>query len=329
MATNHSSDEITMGKLTQSIRSIYYSFIILLYRFFKFLLRNWIVLIVIIGIGIGLGVWKNSIQNPSREGTLIVQINFKSANQIYQSIEVLNERIKNDEEKFLKKYHFYEDTHLLLKSIEIEPIINLTEVLQYLPENNRSFELLMDETNFKDELLSSEVFLPLYRLHKLKITISHRGDQEEIIKNVLAYLNSEEEINNLKSVFYQNLETKIKEAELTIAGIDSIIKRLGSAHNIGTAGQVYVSSNDNNIESLHLLLQEKDRALIQLEDLKIDQKRNEEIVVSTSEPLFNKKQGLLYNKAIIYPILFLLIFFFISWLRHSFNKAASMLEKQR
>lgn len=330
MEAKQSSDEITMGKLTQSIRSIYYAFIILLYRFFKFLLRNWIVLMVIILVGIGLGIWKNSTRTPKLESTLSVQINYKSANQIYQLVEDLNEQIKNDQTSTLSIYHFIDkNQHSLLKEIEIEPVISVVDILQQIPENNRNLELMMDETNFKGDLLKSEVFLPLYRIHRLKIKVADYVDQEKIIEDVLFYLNSEVELQALKSTHQENLSQKIRETELTISGIDSIIKRYGStATPSSSSGQIYVNTNDNSITDLHLILQEKERAIAKLEDLKIDRHRYEEAVVLLNRPLFHKSSLLLSNKAIVYPVLLVFIFLFISWLIHSFQQAKIHLKEK-
>ena len=81
--TNHNnSEEIELGVLFKGIKRFLKKILILIYRFIQFLIRSWIVILILILLGAVTGYFFNKIIKPSQETVLIVQTNFNSTNYV-------------------------------------------------------------------------------------------------------------------------------------------------------------------------------------------------------------------------------------------------------
>ena len=110
------------------------------------------------------------------------------------------------------------------------------------------------QADFEEDLLLSEVFYNEYHYHKLLITTD--GDAtSETIDQVIAYLNSNEVLNNIQVVALQETKERIKRHEPKCKGYRRGVRQFGPLNTDVTGSQVTVKSAENN--NLHLLLQEK------------------------------------------------------------------------
>jgi hypothetical protein len=90
--------------------------------------------------------------------TIIIQTNFKSTSYVYSALNLLNYKL--DDNSYLEQIEFNHEG--LITEIEIEPIVNILELLEKTMFNYRAIEPLLEKADFEDELLTSEVFF--YRL---------------------------------------------------------------------------------------------------------------------------------------------------------------------
>src|SRR5690554_6324676 len=128
MAEQNYTEEIDMRTVYGVFQKSYRNFKILLYKTFRFIFGNilWIAGAIIAGFLIG---WILDKDSKVYEGTAIVQINFNSANTVYEEINLLNEKLKEGDTIFLKDHGFLYNTEALLSSIEIKPIVDFENIL--------------------------------------------------------------------------------------------------------------------------------------------------------------------------------------------------------
>src|SRR5699024_5145534 len=157
MEIQEGSEEVTFGHLVRGIRKLYHSFLIRLYRFSRFLSRNWIPILALLIIGFLGSYFLDSQKVLQKNTTLIVQVNFESTSIIYDAVEQLEGKIRDNDQEFLSRYHLNSENQSLLKTIEISPVVNLKDLLrQYetADEQNHLVTDLLNHVNKNEEFLT-------------------------------------------------------------------------------------------------------------------------------------------------------------------------------
>ncbi len=308
MSKHNTADEVSVDELGGVFRKIYHFFLTRFYRIFRFFIKSWIIVLALILIGGIIGYFQMKDKSYPKKAELLVQINYESANHIYQAVDLLSKKINERDTSFFKENDLFRKNSFGIKKIEIEPVINLNEILHRLPDYSRSFEVLVDESNTKETLLASELFRNQYRIHRMTVKTSQAGN-ENSIHAVIDFLNNHPAFENTKDVYIKNLDFQIEETKFSISRIDSLFNKLG---NLSMAkkpdNQVYVNTQENNVNELHLLLEEKSRLLSHLQQLEIDQVNYENPVVLKSQPALVPEKGFFSNRIIWLPVLFIFIF---------------------
>lgn len=321
MAQQNSSEEVDLGTIFVKAREGYHSFLISIYRGIQFLLRNWILILGIIIVGAVIGYFLDNQKNESKETTLLVQINFESANYIYNAIDQLNLKIQEDDTQFLEENNFILDGINALSSAEIEPIVNIMDILKNTTNNDGYIQAIFEQSKFEDDLLTSEIFIPEYKYHRILIT-SSEGSTEEVLNSFLSYLNNNTILNKIKEATVENTKTLIEKNKNSISYIDSIMKVYGTPlQNNFQPGQIYYNSYEVNNGNIHLLVQQKTSLLGNNKELEIELIKYDQIVKLLNKPKLQNKKGILTNRIIIFPILFLLIFLLLAFLKRFYLKA--------
>lgn len=308
MSKHNTADEVSVDELGGVFRKLYYFFLTRFYRIFRFFIKSWIIVLALIIIGGIIGYFQMKDKSYPKKAELLVQINYGSANHIYQAVELLSKKVHERDTAFFKENDLFRTSNLGIKKIEIEPVINLNEILRGIPDYSRPFEILVDESKTKETLLASELFRNQYRIHRLTIKTSETGSQNTI-KAVIDFLNQDPAFKNTKEVYIKNLDFQVHETKFSISRIDSIFNKLGNlSFSKKLDNQVYVNTQENNVNELHLLLEEKARLLEHLQQLEIDQMNYENPVVLKSQATLIPDKGFFSNRMIWMPVLLVFIF---------------------
>ncbi|HLS29345.1 MAG TPA: hypothetical protein VK021_00670 [Flavobacteriaceae bacterium] len=328
MGTQNTTDEVSVGELGGVFRKLYHFFLIRFYRIFRFFLKSWFVLLGLIIIGGIIGYFQMKDKSYPKKAELLVQINYGGANYIYNAVDLLSKKIQEKDTLFLKEHNLFHKDRFDLRSLEIEPIINLNEILYKNPNYNRNYEILLNETETKDKLLASELFRNQYRIHKLTLNTSRYGD-DTTIKSTIDFLNQHPAFQDTKAIYIQNLNNQIKETKFSISRIDSIFNKLGSSVSSKSGnGQVYVNTQDYTITDLPQLLQEKSRLIDYLQQLEVDQVSYENPVVLKSQEALVPEKGMFTNRIIWIPILLIFFFTGLSLLWYLLRKGKRLSERR-
>ena len=321
------SDEIDLGLIFEKIKDMYHSFLVFLYGVFKFIVKSWIILLVLIIVGVVLGFLKDS-PEKARETNLIVQINGDAVNYVYDAVEQLQAKIKEKDTVFLKNLGFYNNEVTFIGNVEIEPIVNVLDIIDQTVESNRNLEVMVEQAQYEDELLTSEVFIPEYKFHRIKIGANYWANQDHIDR-FLAYLNDNETLKASNEILKNNLKFRIEENYKSIAYMDSIFKIYGKPiSELDNKNQDQVSFFELNITNIHMLFQEKALLMEQNQKIELEFNNFKNTVELINRPLLAIKTSFFDNKKLIYPILFVLLFLAFSAGRHYFKKAKVLSEER-
>jgi hypothetical protein len=329
MSTN-SNDEIDLGLIFRKIQEIYHSMLVVAYHGVRFAAKHWIILAVLIIGGSVLGHFWQKNQKVDRATTLIVQNNFGSSSYVYNAIQQLNGKMNSKDDFFLNKIGF-NSTKPEISKLEIEPIVNIMELLDKNETSDRNLEQYLSQSDFQEDLLLSEVFFTEYRYHKLHVTVSSDGNQESVNK-VIAYLNSNEIFLKNKEIVINETKLRISRNDTSIANIDGIFDEYANKTKqpIANPAQVYFRSQENN--NLHQLIMTKNDLIIENEKLKQELVKYDNIVTVMSEPNLNSVYTTWSKKRLLLPfflILFLCLFNFTKGLYKQGKKYAELEEARK
>jgi len=167
---------------------------------------------------------------------------------------------------------------------------------------------------FVEDLTTSKY----YKYHRINFTVVGNEDSELIIKQLLDYFNNNEHYNQYQEINTENTALLIKESTIMISQIDSLIQSAirDSSKNNGSQ-----SVNINDKSDLGTLIFRKQEILKSRLELLTKEKDQVQIIkqVSLNYNLTPEKGFSISNK-IKYPILFVLLFSLVFFIRYAYNK---------
>ncbi|MAN59557.1 MAG: hypothetical protein CMC08_06945 [Flavobacteriaceae bacterium] len=302
------NDEIDLFFVYNKVKQGYKNFLVSIYRWSAYFLRNWIALSVVIISGILIGYWMESKAESEKQTTLIVQLNFDSVNYVYNAVAQLKKKINEQDKQALFELETYYDDIFKIKEIEIEPVPNILDIIEETDPNNRNIEILLDQSKYEEDLLLSEMFIPEYKIHKISIVTAGNASMRSI-EAMLSYLNNNITFNEIKEITIENTQMEVQASQQNINAIDSILKVYGTElSTTSNSNQIYLNTANNG--NIHLLTQEKISLVNEIQKLKTELVKYDDGIVSVlNKPMLEKKGSLLDRKAIIMPIVF--VFFFV------------------
>ena len=133
------ADEIDLGIIFTSLKNSFNNLLIRLYYAIQFLIKKWWVIGIILILGIASGYLYEKNIKPEKTTTIIIQTNFKSTSYVYSALNLLNYKLNDN--SYLEQIGFNHEG--LITEIEIEPIVNILELLEKTMYNYRAIEPLL------------------------------------------------------------------------------------------------------------------------------------------------------------------------------------------
>ncbi len=325
--SKNNSEELDLSLIAEKIKGMYHSGLISLYQIFNFFIKSWIILLVLIIVGAALGFIRTN-DNPARETKLYVRINDNSGAIVYDALNQLQFKIQEKDSVLLEKKGFFKNSVYYIHSLEIEPLVNVLEIIDATESNNRNLEIVMDQAQYEDELLTSEVFIPQYTYHKITFVGDYWSSQKTI-DALMLYLNDNPVLIKQTDLIKESLAFRIARNFESIAFMDSIFDTYGrpvSELTKGTASEI--SMVDINITNIHMLFDQKALLMKQNEKLQLQLLNQDKTVSLINKPMLSVKKSILDIKIITYPVILILLFLMVSMMRYYFQKAKN-LSKQR
>ena len=321
--SKNNSEELDLSLIAEKIKGIYHSGLISLYQIFNFFVKSWIILLVLIIVGATLGFIRTN-DNPARETKLYVRINDNSGAIVYDALNQLQFKIQEKDSVLLEKKGFFKNSVYYIHSLEIEPLVNVLEIVDATETNNRNLETVMDQAQYEDELLTSEVFVPQYRYHKITLVGDYWSSQKTI-DALMLYLNDNPVLIKQTDLIKESLAFRIARNFESITFMDSIFDTYGrpiSELTKGTASQI--SMVDINVTNIHMLFDQKALLMKQNEKLQLQLLNQDKTVSLINKPMLSVKKSILDIKIITYPVILILLFVMVSMMRYYFQKAKNL-----
>lgn len=324
MAQHNSSEEIDLDTIFGKVRDGYHGLLISFYRGVQFLLRNWILIAGLIIAGGILGYLLDNKKNEAKETILLVQLNFDSANYVYGAIDQLNKKIEENDTEYLKDNGFLVEDKNLISSAEIEPIVNIMDILKNTTSNDGYIQALFEQSKFEDNILTSEILIPEYKSHRITL-ITTVNDTDKVVTSLLTYLNNNTIYDQLKAVTVENTKNIIEKNKTSVVYLDSMFKAYGTLIEEKTQpSQVYFNSYEVNNGNIHLMFQQKRNILGENLELEQELVKYDNIVELLNKPRLQIKEGFFNNRILLFPILFVFVYLFFAVLRKIYLKAKKL-----
>lgn len=310
--SNNRKEEIDLFIAIDKAKESYRLFIISILRTLKRIFKLWYVLLAVILLGILLGYYQQKNLKRPYTSTLLVQMNFKSTNTVYNAVEQLDEKLKKKKATMLQELQIDSDEIFKLESIEVSPIVNILDIMENANSKERNVEVLLKESQIEDDLLTSEMFLQEYKTHKITVLASSEASRETV-DVLMNYLNNNELYSQLKEVAINNTKLKIEELKTDLASVDSVMGAYGTSP-IKEGGTNRIFLNTGNITNVHLLLEEKELIVDKLLKAEMELKKYNSTVTLLNSPVFYEEpKSILDRKMVLYPIAFSFMFVFLVW----------------
>ena len=156
------------------------------------------------------------------ESQMLVQPNFKSANQLYNNISYYNDLVKQkDTANIQKTFKIDKETAASLKKFTIEPIINENDIIN----SYNDFILDVDTTTVKSynfEDFKASFSLLDYKIHKINVVSEKNDVFNKLDEVILSSVIKNKYFNRVKELTNENLNRTDSLLRTNLAQIDSL-----------------------------------------------------------------------------------------------------------
>lgn len=158
--------------------------------------------------------------------------NFKSVNYLYQEVERINAKVKQQDYEYLEKIGI-PDAKRIVK-IQVEAIVDIYEFIDDnagSPESDNKFQLfkLISENGDMNKMLEDNTTSKYYKNHVITITTKGPVTQENLINPFLAHLEGNDYFKAMQKVFFTNLAITTATNDSIASQIDAVIKAYASS----------------------------------------------------------------------------------------------------
>lgn len=279
---NSENQEIDLSYLSKKTAHFIDRLGYMIYKFFRFLVKNIIILSILIVVGAIAGFIYENKSEKSYKQEIIVIPNFGSLSYLYGEIENME---------------FEEGP---ISSVEIKPIVDIyqfinegynnLEIAKYLSENNieiKKYEQGSDVEKF-------------YKYHLITLNTKGEDVNRKIVNDFLANLNKEKYFLERQKIEQQNIQKEMAETDSSISEVNNILQKISSPT---------LNSSDMNIEmyaELNELISGKKNLIRDLGKLNIQKLEQTKVIYDAAVFPNIKDNG--FPKIILFPIILFALF---------------------
>ena len=316
MSNTQPQGEMDLVVLINSIKSFFLKQLLFLFKSVKYLSNQWKTFLALIITGIIIAFVSGNKNDPDKEATILLKVNFDAVNYIYDAVSLINQKIEANDLEFFNEIGMTGE-EIDLFELKISPVINLQEIIESKEFNANEIKTLFENLNFDDNLSMTNSFISNYTYHSLTCTFSSLAERESVNK-LIDFLNTNPLFTKLKLRKINSISDRIFDNKNTITQIDNLISKYASDLNSSSKNaQLYIDSK--NIYP-HELIKTKIALLKEIEELKEEKiYSNNTVVVINNSNLLVQSDSLRNNKIIFYPLLLCLVFICLQILKSSYN----------
>lgn len=277
---NYSEKDVDLFYLIRKIGELFNRLGYSIYKFFRFVKRNFIIILILLIAGIVIGYFLDSIRKDSYRHEIIVIPNFGSTTYLYDYIDQLS----------LKDSQF--------NKIEIEPIVNVYDLIKERYQNLEVIkQLSLSNINYSKYEKNSGVE-QYYRYHLITFYTDELNNTDKVLDNFFGELNNNPYYLKRQKIEIENTEKLIKELNLSIDGINNLLEKFATSDT--KSGGV----NLENYSELNELVNVKKNMTDELNKWRIYTLEQDKVIFDTAR-VVNIKE----NKLPLFVVLPLLLIF--------------------
>lgn len=310
------NDEISILYIFHSFRKGFLKLAIYGFNVLNFIAKNWKTFVLLVVLGVVLGYFSNLDYKANKSAKILLRINHDAVSYVYNEIDFLNQKIAENDNVFFNSIGI-ENSAVPIKELEIEPIIDLTEISRRYEVNDRNLEGLLRNLDFNNiDLDISETFISKYKNHILNMNLSSNAT-DKTVTDLISYLNDNPLLQKLKDTTLKDIKTHIELNTKSIKQIDRIVESFSLTRSLPSeSDQIFVV--DKNF-SVHGLLLKKTELQKESESLNKFLVNENDVVTMINKPnIIKEKRGLFGNPMVKYPIMLVLAYLFLVFLRNSY-----------
>ena len=307
---NNIPEEIDLGIFFLKINKFFSNFPFAVFKGIVFIKNNFIIILILFVLGSGLGSFIDK-YNSTYDNQIIVTPNLSSVDYLYNKIDLLSSKLKENDKVFFKSIGVNSE---IISSIEIEPIIDVYSFINDSKpvvnvQNTQNFELvkLLSESGDINKVIKDKTTSKNYPNHLIHILTTDQIKNEEIVKPILNFLNTDEYLNQLLKISRENINIKIKKNEQIIAQTDSLLHAITKNLSNNQKSFNLVYSNEDN--HFNLLFETKNNLEYEIAEKRIEAINYKKVIndISTVTNIKSTK-GVNGKMKLILPILPIFIF---------------------
>lgn len=307
---NNIPEEIDLGIFFQKINKFFSNFAFSIFKRIVFIKNNFTIILILFVLGAGLGSFIDK-YNSTYDNQIIVTPNLSSVDYLYNKIDLLSSKLKENDKAFFKSIGVNSE---IISSIEIEPIIDVYSFINNSRpvvnvQNTQNFELvkLLSESGDINKIIKEKTTSKNYPNHLIHILTTDQIKNDEIVKPILIFLNTDEYFNQLLKTSRENINIKIKKDEEIIAQTDSLLHAITKNLSNNQKSFNLVYSNEDN--HFNLLFETKNNLANEIAVKRIEAINYKKVINDISTVTNIKSTKSINGKMkLILPILLILIF---------------------
>ena len=320
-----SNDEIDLGQLFQMIGRGFNRIFRGLLSVFLYFKRNTIILVVLAILGALTGFGLNQIISKKMKSEVIVSPNLESKNYLYDVVAELQANIKAEDTLFFRSLGIDVEK---LKDFEIEvaPVSgankkNLETEMKYL-ELLQTFE----NSGAISDIVRAEILDKSSLDQRITFFYKDPALGDKYARIFMDYINSNTYYKEIVKTYTENAQGRIKQNDSLVQQINTLIANYSSkmlSENTATEGRIVLDNEQQlNVPQLFSL---KNELIRDTESKRLELERRKDAITIIN---FGKPQKIikpLYKKNIfLFPLIYIGIFFLISFFRYLNKKATEM-----
>ncbi|MDO4728333.1 MAG: hypothetical protein Q4B43_04925 [Bacteroidota bacterium] len=290
---NHSNNEVSLQHLSNNINGFMNNFLYGIYNLILFALRKWILVLALIIAGSVLGYFIDSGYKDKKFHKVLLVPNFGSTPQLYEMINFLN---PTDIEQV---------PDIRLSKVKIEPVYDAYNFILNDLGHMQAFKFLTERSIDIEKYAKSKMAAKNYKFHSLEVYTDGNGDANSLIDKLLEHLNKDPYFNKRKEIESPNTIEKRDEIQKTISAINGILEAMGTERK---ANDLSLNSY-TEIADVFLV---KESLIRQLNAVEVQLAEQNKIFFDASR-ILNIKDKPIVPMVFAIPVLFLLVFFVISY----------------
>lgn len=327
---NNIPEEIDLGVLFGKINSFIENISLSIFKAILFIKRNILIFLGLLILGFGLGFYLDS-SEKYYDTNIIVSPNISGTDYLYSKIDLLASKLKEGDTSFFKAIGI--NAPEKINVIEVEPIIDIYTFVNNSTsaasaQNTQNFELvkLLAESSDINKVIKDKITSKNYPHHKIHISTLDPTSENELVKPILNYLNTDSYLNEILAITKDNIKIKMKKNEELISQTDSLIRilTLNLSKNQKSSNLVY--NNENN--QFNSFFELKNNLINEIASQRIELVNSNSIIkdISTVVNIKNDK-GSHGKLKLILPFVFIFLFLIGTIFMSFYRKQAAKLNK--